>query len=170
MQKPKTKKELELDLKKTGLSEEMIKLLFKGDKLDEFRELLHTINDANLIAKVLLIYPKEISSREKVSLEEVEEILNKDVLANVLETLKKGKISEGDLKHVLTKIVKGEEYEKSLEAKKSEEGDIEEQIIKFIKSKPGLSLNAYMGIVMKEFRGKITGEEASEILKKYVNK
>ena len=29
-------------------------------------------------------------------------------------------------------------------------------------------MNAYMGLVMKEFKGKISGKEASEIIKKYV--
>jgi len=37
-----------------------------------------------------------------------------------------------------------------------------------IKEKPGLSFNAYMGLVMKEFQGQISGNEAAEIIKKYV--
>ena len=45
---------------------------------------------------------------------------------------------------------------------------IEEKVMKIIKEKPGLSEKAYMGLVMKEFKGKISGKEASEIIKKYV--
>ena len=41
-------------------------------------------------------------------------------------------------------------------------------LAKIIKEKPGLTINGYMGLVMKEFRGKISGKEASEIIKKYV--
>ena len=37
-----------------------------------------------------------------------------------------------------------------------------------IKSKPGLSENAYMGLIMKEFKGKVSGKEVMEIIKKFV--
>ena len=159
---------MEEDFKKIGLNEEMIKLLLKQGKLDEFRELLHVTDNPNLIAKVLLVYPKEIASREKISIEKVEEILNKDVLAGILEKLNKGKISEGEIKHVLTGIVKGEEMDVSSQNKKDETFSIEEKIRVLIKEKPGLSFNAYMGIVMKEFKGSISGKDAGEIIKKYV--
>ena len=165
---PKMRKEIEKELESEGLNKEMISLLLNQGKVEEFKELLKIVNKSQLVGKVLLIYPKEIASREKISLEEVNSILNKDVLGNVLETLKKGKISEGDLKHVLTKLVKGEEQGKSVEIEKEELSSVEERIIKIIKDKPGLSLNAYMGLVMKEFDGKITGSEAMEIIKKYV--
>ena len=39
-----------------------------------------------------------------------------------------------------------------------------QRIIKMIKEKPGLSEKAYMGLVMKEFRGKVTGKKAMEII------
>ena len=42
------------------------------------------------------------------------------------------------------------------------------RIHKIIREKPGLSENAYMGLVMREFKGKISGKEAIEIIKKYV--
>ena len=165
---PKMKKDLEEDFKKIGLSEEMVKLLFKEDKLDEFRELLNVVNNPNLIAKVLLVYPKEIASREKISSEKVEKILNKDALGNVLENLKKKKISEGDLKSVLTRMVQGEEHEKVVSSKEESSESIEEKVMNIIQSKPGLSFNAYMGLVMKEFSGKISGSLAAEIIKKYL--
>jgi len=158
---PDTKEREEIE----GLSIEMTKLLFKHDKLSDFKELLQIINDPNLVAKTLLIYPKEIAAKEKMPLEKIQKILNKDVLANVLENLKKEKISEGQLKHVLTRITLGESFEP---AEKKETFDAEEKIMNLVKSKPGLSLNAYMGLVMKEFQGKISGKEAAEIIKKYV--
>ena len=45
---------------------------------------------------------------------------------------------------------------------------IEEKIMNMIKVKPGLSYKAYMGLVMKEFRGKIEGQKVMEIIKKYI--
>ena len=146
----------------------MIKLLLKYNKINEFKEMLHIINNPNLIAKILLIFPKEIASHEKISLKEVEKILNKDALGNVLENLKKGKISESNIKHILEKIVKGKSHKEVLEIKKEDTTLVEEKIMKIIKEKPRLSINAYMGLVMKEFKGKISGKEASEIIRKYL--
>ena len=40
--------------------------------------------------------------------------------------------------------------------------------MKMIKEKPGLSEKAYMGLVMKEFGGKVSGKDAIEIIKKYL--
>jgi len=164
---PKLKKDLEKELE-NSLSKEMIKLLLKYNKINEFKEMLHIINNPNLIAKILLIFPKEIASHEKISLKEVEKILNKDALGNVLENLKKGKISESNIKHILEKIVKGKSHKEVLEIKKEDTTLVEEKIMKIIKEKPRLSINAYMGLVMKEFKGKISGKEASEIIRKYL--
>lgn len=158
----------EEELEKQGLSREMISLLLKRKKIEEFKELLNVVKKPQLIAKTILIFPKEIASKEKKSLDEIEKILNIDVLANVLEKVKKGKILESEVKHILERIVKGEGYEKSVKIRKADINFIEEKISQIIKEKPGLSVNAYMGIVMKEFKGKISGNEASEMIRKHI--
>ena len=160
---PKLKKDVEKDLDKLGLNKDMIKLLFKQNKFEEFKALLKIINKPALIAKVLLMYPREIAARSKKDLSEVESILDAH-FDSVLLNVKKGKISEGNIKYVLEKIVKGEEFEE-LQIDISE---VEEKIIKIIKDKPGLSDKAYMGLVMKEFKGKIGGRDAMEIIQKYL--
>ena len=38
--------------------------------------------------------------------------------------------------------------------------------LKIIKQKPGLNANAYMGLVMKEFKGKVDGKSAMDIINK----
>jgi len=164
---PELREDIEKELKKIGLNEEMIKILFKQNKIDEFKELLEIYNEPTLIAKILLVFPKEIASHEKKSIEEISEILNKEVMVLIAESLKSKKISREQIKQVLEKIVHGEEPEKAIEFKKHE-GNIEEEVMKIIKSKPGLSENAYMGLVMKEMRGKINGGEAMEIIRKLV--
>lgn len=163
---PKLKSDVELDLATRGLNQDMIKLLFKQNKLEEFEELLKIVDKPQLIAKILLMYPQEISRREKVSLNKVEEILE-DNLADILEDVKKGKISESQIKFILEKLVKGENLEKvSLE--KEDANVIEEKIIKLMQEKPGLGANAYMGLIMNEFKGKISGKDAREIIEKYM--
>ena len=49
-----------------------------------------------------------------------------------------------------------------------DESELEEKISKIIKEKPGLSVNAYMGLVMKQLRGKISGKEVSGIIRKHL--
>ena len=160
-----SEKDDEEDLKKQGLNGEMISLILKRNKLEEFKEFLNIIKNPQLIAKTILIFPKEIASKEKMPLEEIEKILNKDVLGNILEKVDKGIIQASELKNALIEIVTGENFGESKEENRDE---IEEKIAKIIKEKPGLSMNAYMGLVMKEFKGKISGTEAAEIIKKFM--
>jgi len=164
---PKLRDEIETELNKIGLNPEMIQLLFKENKIDEFKELLNILNNPFLIAKVLLIFPKEIASHEKKSLKDIEKILNKDVITFVIESLRDKKISEQQIKGVLGKIVVGTEVKDAVIFKREDVNVIEEKIAKIIKSKPGLSENAYMGLVMKEVKG-VSGKEAREMIKKYL--
>lgn len=155
----------EEELERQGLGREMISLLLKGRKVEEFKEFLHIIKNPGLIAKTILLFPKEIASKEKKPLERIEKILNKDILAGILEEVKKGKMKESEVKSALLAIVKGKE--KTSGEKPADLGDIEEKIAKLIKEKPGLSPNAYMGLVMKEFKGRVSGQEAMELIKKH---
>ena len=145
----------------------MIKLLFSENKVDEFKELVGLLRNPNLIAKILLIYPKEILSRAG-NKEDEEEIFNKDVLFSVVKSIKDKKISEAQVKQVMEKIARGETAEDAARFEKSDAVEIEEKIHKIIREKPGLSENAYMGLIMRESKGKISGKEAIEIIKKYV--
>ena len=163
---PSTKDETE-ELKKAGLNHEMIKLLFSENKVEEFKELVGILRNPNLIAKILLIYPKEILSRAG-NKEDEEEIFNKDVLFSVVKSIKDKKISEAQVKQVMEKIARGETAEDAARFEKSDAAEIEEKIHKIIRGKPGLSENAYMGLIMRESKGKISGKEAIEIIKKYV--
>ncbi|MCK4552863.1 Glu-tRNA(Gln) amidotransferase subunit GatE [Candidatus Pacearchaeota archaeon] len=165
---PRLRKDIEEELNRKGLNQEMIKLIFKMNKLEEFRELLELVSNPQLVAKVVLMLPKEIASHKKVSFEKIEKILNKDILAFVLEKYKKRKISERQIKESLERIVKGVDVNMAVKFENEDLGNVEEKIMKIIKEKPGLSEKAYMGLVMKEFRGKVDGKIAMEIIKKYI--
>jgi Glu-tRNA(Gln) amidotransferase subunit E-like FAD-binding protein len=165
---PKLRSEEAAELEKRGLNKDMIKLLFKQDRLLEFKDLLRVIDKPQLVAKVLLMYPKEVAKREGISLNKAEKLLNFTVLAFVLEAVKKKKISEKDIKQVLERIVKGESREDAIKIEKLDVKKIENKIRNIIKSKPGLTANAYMGLVMKEFKGKIDGSQAMKVILKYV--
>lgn len=166
---PKLRDEIEEELSKTGLNQEMIQLLFKENKINEFKELLRILNNPALVAKILLIFPKEIASHEKRSIKEVEKILNKDTITFIIEALRDKQISEQQIKGVLGKVIVGVDVKDAIIFKREDSNITEEKIAKIIKSKPGLSENAYMGLVMKELKG-VNGKEAMEIITKLLNK
>jgi Glu-tRNA(Gln) amidotransferase subunit E-like FAD-binding protein len=166
--KPKAKAEIEEELKEEGLNQEFIKLLLESGKVEAYKELLNIIKNPGLIVKTLLIFPKEIASKNKMELKKVEQLLD-DRIPDVLNLVKSGKILESQVKDIFESIVKGGSYEDLISNTKNVGGDnVEEQIMKLIKAKPGLSANAYMGLVMKELRGKVDGKTAMELIGKYL--
>lgn len=165
---PKLREEIEEELKSKGLSEEMIKLLFKRRAVEEFKGLLDYYDNPQFVAKVLLVIPEEIASKEKLSEKEIEEKMHYDILIEILRAVHSKKIKENEVKHILNEIVKGKNLEDALNIERVDFNEFEEKIHSIIKSKPGLNANAYMGLVMKEFKGKISGNDAMNIILKYV--
>lgn len=166
---PKLRSDIAGELKEKGLSEEMVKLVLSEDKIEELKALADIYPNINFIAKMILLFPKEIASKTNKKLEYIEEIII-DYYGDILRALKKKKISEGDVKEILMKIVDGESFDKAIKMEKADSSEIEEKIFNIIKSKPGLNANAYMGLVMGEMKGKINGKEAMEIINKLVEK
>ena len=59
---------------------------------------------------------------------------------------------------VLEDIVDGKSFGEAIKKEAHEIDKVEERVLKLMKEKPGLSAKAYMGLLMKEFRGKIDGK------------
>ncbi len=163
---PKLRSEIKSELKEKGLSEEMIKLLSHGDKIEEFESLLKIINEPNFIAKVLFIFPKEIASHEKI--ENIDDILNLDVIESIINAVERKKIQREDVKHVMEEIALGKKFEDAIKLEKFDLSDIESEIAKIVKEKPDLSIGGYMGLIMQKFKGKVNGKDATEILGKLI--
>ncbi|MEM4181948.1 MAG: Glu-tRNA(Gln) amidotransferase subunit GatE [Candidatus Pacearchaeota archaeon] len=159
---PKLPSENRKFLKEHGLNEELIKLVLEENKLEEYKYLINVLNNPKLVVNCLCVYPKEISAKEKIDLRNVRKALSLEILEVVLSEVDK-KISESDVKIVLTRIAKGEKLEEAL---KKEKIDIKEEVKKIIKEKPGLSKNAYMGLLMAKFKGMVGGKEIMEELNK----
>jgi Glu-tRNA(Gln) amidotransferase subunit E-like FAD-binding protein len=164
---PKLRSDIEAELSREGLDNDSIKMLVKENKVELYKELLKLKHNTKLVSKMILVYPKDIATRKKKIQEKVEKILE-DNYGNVLLLLNKGKINEGDIKGLMENIVDGKSLDELTRAQKKDLNEVEEKIHNIIKSKPGLSENAYMGLVMKEFKGKISGEDAMKIIKKFV--
>tara|TARA_Y100000310_G_scaffold163530_1_gene163364 strand:- start:5828 stop:7267 length:1440 start_codon:yes stop_codon:yes gene_type:complete len=165
---PKLREEIKDELKKNGLSDEMIGLVLKSDRLEDFKSLSGLHEDADLVAKMLVLWPKDFAKKLGVDVEKVFERLHLDVLEGVLENFVKGKISRNDLQDVLFAIASGKNVKDALKIEKVNLDEVEEFVRRIVKEKPGLRDNAYVGMVMKEFKGKVSGSDVMEIIKKYV--
>ncbi|MFA5174104.1 MAG: Glu-tRNA(Gln) amidotransferase subunit GatE [Candidatus Pacearchaeota archaeon] len=163
---PKSREEIRQELKKQGLSEEQSRILIKEGKLEEFKSLLGILNEPGFIFKSLIELPKEIASHEKI--ENVDDILHGEVIQDVINSIVSGKIAKDDVKHVMNEIAKGKTFEQAIKIEKVDLGDVESEIAKLVKEKPGLSLGGYMGLIMNQFKGKVSGKEVTEILKKLI--
>lgn len=162
---PKLREDIEKELKKEGLTDELIKLIL-GGYLDSFESLLKIYpEEPQLIAKMLTIWRRELATKLKKDIDVIEEFISIDILEKILEEIKKGKIDKNQIKSIFNDLMENKTLEEIIKKEKPKE-NIEEEVMKIIKSKPGLSENAYMGLVMKELRGKINGGEAIEIIKK----
>jgi len=88
-------------------------------------------------------------------------------LEKVLENVKSGNISEGDVKGILWKVVNGETVEDALIVEKVDDNALEEAIAGIVKEKPGLRAGAYMGLIIANLPG-ADKRKAMEILQKLV--
>ncbi len=167
---PKLSSEIAGELKKYGLHEELIKLILKGNKVEEFNELILANKNPELVAKILVLYPRELASKNNLSGLQIEKIFNKDILTEILEAVTKKKIGERQVKEVMEKIGNGMEFSQASKFEENDFDKIEEKIINLVKEKPGLSENAYMGLMMREFKGKIDAKTLMEIIAKHVKK
>lgn len=163
---PKLREEVENELKNQGLNSEYIKLLFKQNKVEDYKNAYYNLPRANLVAELILAFPKELSKRKNKKLDEVSEIVE-DNLIDVINLVNKKKIKEKDIKQVLENLVDGKDFDSAMKIEKIDSGNLEEEIHKIMKSKPGLTPNAYMGLVMKKFKGKVDGKKVMEIVRKF---
>ena len=87
-------------------------------------------------------------------------------MERILQAIKKGQQQKENLKHIMQELTEGKDIEKILAQKKADLSNLESEITNIIKEKPGLTLQGYMGIIMQKYKGKISGNDANQILKK----
>ncbi len=167
---PKLKTDIRDELKRKGLSDEMIGLVLESSEiLDEFETLLKVYSlDANLVGKMVTLWRNEFATKMNKTLMEIKEVLSEKVLEKILDNVNSKKIGAGDVKHIMMKILDGEKLENALKVEKVDDNEIEKEIRELIKTKPGLRANAYMGMLMAKFKGRIDANKAMEIIEKFV--
>jgi len=120
--------------------------------------------EASFIAETLINTPKEIASRLKVN---INNINHKDI-KEALNFLNQQKIPKEAVFELLCDVAQGKPMNIN-KFKKADSKGLESEIKKIVESKPGLNPGAYMGIIMGKYRGKVDGKEVMDILKKLVN-
>jgi len=163
---PRLRHETREELIREGLNPEMARLVLQKNKLGEYKELLIILKNPGLISKMIILWREEIAKHKNWSLMKAEEKLNTDLLEDILHALKKGKISETDVKVVMKEVANGKKLKEALE--KEEVEGVEEEVVKLLKEKPGLREGAYMGLLMKKFKGKVSGNELMSLIKKHI--
>ena len=152
-------------LQEFGLNQELVKLLLKQNKMQEFKSLLNVINNPQLIAKTLTLFIREIAIKQNKTQEQINKTLNTDILESIFQEVSKGKISENDIKPVMQQIAQGKSLKQALAKEKI---NLKQEVQDIIKQKPGLSQGAYMGLIMAKFKGQVNGKEVMEELKKQI--
>lgn len=166
---PRLKSEIKDELKKKGVSSELIN--FAAENLDEFNILMKVYGkDANLIAKMISLWRSEIANKLKKSEDEIKKLLSEAVLEKILEGVSSGAIDKGDIRGVMLKVASGKNLENAMKIEKISEDELEKGIRGIVKEKPGLRENAYMGLVMAKFKGKINAKKAMEIIKRVIER
>lgn len=159
---PKLAKENKKYLQEFGLNPELIGLLLKQNKIDEFKTLISVCDHYNLIAKCLTLFPKEFSKKTDLSLENIEEKLNLERLIEILKKVPE-EISPNDVKDLLFSLLNNKNF-LDVKVKQTNNLDLEKDISDLIKQKPNLSKGAYMGLLMNKYKGSVNGKTLSDKL------
>ena len=154
-------KEEELE-KKHGIKKELAKELVDNELFESLIKKFGNL-ESSFVAHVLVNIPKEIKSRlnldsSKLKDEHFEEILN---------YLDKGKITKEAVIGLLAKKINNEKIDFDKFSSVSGK-ELEKEVQKLIGERKGLSIGAYMGLLMAKYRGKVDGSKIMELLKKYV--
>jgi len=157
-----TEKAIKLE-KKHSLSPEIAKQIIKnGINLDSYTNKYKNLSPIT-IANILIELPKEIKTRLKLETSSLKESDFKETL----ELVNQNKIPKSAAIDILAAKAKGEKININKFQGISDE-QLEKSINKLISEKPNLTIGAYMGLLMQEYRGKVDGKKAMEILKKLV--
>ena len=151
-------------LEKLGINKEVAKGIAKEEKVEYFEELFERFKELKpgFIVETFMSIRGQLKKDFKIDENKVED---KDI-ENVLGFVNKNIIPKNTIVEALADTIKGTFNKDKYKGLSDEE--VEKEIEKIVKEKPGLNHGAYMGIIMGKFKGKIDGKKAIEILRKYI--
>jgi Glu-tRNA(Gln) amidotransferase subunit E-like FAD-binding protein len=154
--------------KKYGINQDKIQAMMKNQINGEssfsvFEKILDKCKKIkpSFVCETLLSYKNEIYNNHPNS---NPTIISKDNFLLIFTELNNEKIAKNSVHNILIDISK----DKKIDFSKYEIKDIDitDDVKKIIEEKPGLSKDAYMGIIMKQFKGKVDGKKVMDVLNK----
>ena len=147
---------------KLGLNKDLANY-FAKNKADVFEDAVKRFKNLkpSYIASIFTSL-KDISKKYDIDANK----LTDEVVLNALCSLDKGDIAKTAVPSALEDYSKGKFDVKKY--KSASKRDLEKEIKKIVEEKPGLSIGAYMGIIMGKHKGKVDGKTVMEILKKVI--
>lgn len=147
--------------KKFKLSEDLAGLVVKHVPAFEETAKIHSKLPPSLIAEYFVGFPRELKKRYGLDADVAEHA------SLIFHELEKGTISKDAILDILFELAQGKPFDPEA-FKQVSDDDLEGFIKQLIAKQPGLSPGAYMGDIMKRFKGKADGKKAMELLKKHL--
>ena len=144
------------------LNSELASQMLRSDKLELFLKIIKRSINPVVVATTILSTEPELKTRFSIKTEIPDEIYEE-----ILWLHSEGKVPKTAIFEVLLEYAKNpRDLIQILEDfKQVGEEELIEIIKKIIQKKPGLNFSAYMGLVMKELRGRVDGGTIARILK-----
>jgi len=150
--------------KEMDIPTDMVRALEKAGSLQTFSHLTFKNVNPKFIATTLLSYASEIAKKHPRA---QAERITRTNLKEIFQALDQGKIPKDAVLPLLTDAARGKGVHlKNYAIKKV---NLDSEVEQLLKTKPGLSFGAYMGILMKKHRGHVPGEAISQALKKHLS-
>ena len=149
-------------LEKLGINKEVAKGIVKDGKDSYFEDLFERFKGL----KPAFIVDIFNSIRNQLKRDyKIEKEISDAEIEKVLLLVNENKVPKNSAAEALADIINGRV---NLEKYKGvSDAEIEREIEKIVKEKPGLNQGGYMGIIMGKFKGKVDGKKVMDILKRY---
>ncbi|MFH1445592.1 MAG: Glu-tRNA(Gln) amidotransferase subunit GatE [Nanoarchaeota archaeon] len=152
-------------MKQYGLAKDTVKQLNRMDKAYIFEDIVKKGHDAKLVANTLTAGLTQLKRKENINIEN----LHEKQFEIVFDAFKSGKLIKDAILTALKQLAENPDAEIG-EGKVSDEAELRGKIRDIIKKNPKAKdaprpEQAYMGLVMKELRGKADGKMVMKILK-----
>ena len=173
---PKIKTDIIKDLESQGLNKEIAKALIQKKKIELFNKLLDLDIKPAIIARTITLVPDSIKAHYNLTEKQITK-LTEEIFYKTLEAFKKNKITKDAIELVLLAVCKNISIDEAInQYKKLSEQELEKKI-KFLIlkhqekiKKDELSVKAFMGIAIKELKGKASGQDIAKLVKKLISK
>lgn len=163
--KIESKEERVKELKSLGLSKDLIDELVLSPRLSLFRELVKSKVSPDFLARVLITVPKEVKRR----LGKDVDVLTDAHFRDVIKALSEGVIISESVPSLLSDLCDAPGVSVDdviVKYKQLSDKELSALVKKVVNSSKGFGRNALMGLVMREARGKVSGERVSVLLDK----